>query len=258
MSSFKRTLFSSIWQAISTKAFVLSTFALIAVLLATTAEQLYTALFLSKALLPYGTLFSVWHGVISGETMRFVLPIAAAIPFTACLVDDMRFGYHRLYMTRTKVSTYLLSRELACALSGGLAIVLGVLGHLIVAALLVLPNESAIPPEGVVSISAVDICAPVWLLFLSGMFWALVGQLFGTLTKSVYMSYLSPFVLFYLLIILSERYFPTLYILNPFEWIFPKIPWPYGVWGISAFMLTLCAVLTALIYKVGIGRLGYD
>ena len=71
---------------------------------------------------------------------------------------------------------------------------------------------------------------------------ASVGMLFSNLTMSRYMAYASPFVIYYVLIILYERYFPVVYVLYPKEWLAPSSLWLYG----NAGVLMIVAELTAL------------
>ena len=79
-------------------------------------------------------------------------------------------------------------------------------------------------------------------MFASGAFWASIGMLFSNLTMSRYMAYASPFVIYYVLIILYERYFPVVYVLYPKEWLAPSSLWLYG----NAGVLMIVAELTAL------------
>lgn len=70
---------------------------------------------------------------------------------------------------------------------------------------------------------------------------------FAALTDSKYMAYASPFVLFYLLIILYERYFDKLFVLYPREWLNPSPRWVFGKIGV-AVLLTEFSLLMALAF----------
>ena len=89
--------------------------------------------------------------------------------------------------------------------------------------------------------------SPIWgrflLYFASGALWATVGMLFANLTGSRYMAYASPFVIFYVLIILYERYFGGMYVLYPKEWLSPSGVWHYGVPGALLVVGELTAIL---------------
>jgi hypothetical protein len=88
------------------------------------------------------------------------------------------------------------------------------------------------------------------LLFLSGAFWALLSATLCVWSKSRYMAYGSAFVIYYLMVILNERYFPLLYCLNPKEWISFEHEWIYGQWGIVIMLLGLIGIFSCLYYMV--------
>ena len=58
-------------------------------------------------------------------------------------------------------------------------------------------------------------------LSFSGMLWALIGLTLASVTTNRYMAYTSPFILYYLLIILHERYFRSIPLISPHEWTLP-------------------------------------
>ena len=60
------------------------------------------------------------------------------------------------------------------------------------------------------------------------------------------MAYLSPFIGYYLLVILCERYFPALYVLYPWEWLFPGEGWPLGALGAALWVGELLILVLAL------------
>lgn len=51
------------------------------------------------------------------------------------------------------------------------------------------------------------------------------------------MAYGLPFVVYYMMVILKERYLPKLYALYPGEWVLCKENWGAGGMGIWAFFL---------------------
>ena len=83
------------------------------------------------------------------------------------------------------------------------------------------------------------------LFFFSGAFWSVTGMTFAALTGSKHMAYASPFVLYYTLIILYERYFNKLYVLYPREWLHPSGAWMYGNTGVI-ILLTELTIISAL------------
>ena len=87
---------------------------------------------------------------------------------------------------------------------------------------------------------------------MNGGFWAVVGITMSTLMESKYIAYASPFVIYYLLVILYERYFPDCFLIYPREWINPSNLWPFGYWGPAILMIELTLVFASIfIYRAG-------
>ena len=82
------------------------------------------------------------------------------------------------------------------------------------------------------------------ILFFSGAFWSLTGFTFAAMTQSKYMAYASPFILYYVLIILHERYFEDLYVLYSKEWLFPSDYWVLGGFGVIILLTILSAIMS--------------
>ena len=70
-----------------------------------------------------------------------------------------------------------------------------------------------------------------------------MGLTAATATMNRYMAYASPFILYYVLIILVERYFPRLYVLYPKAWLFPSRNWMFGAWGVVILLAEFSALL---------------
>ena len=92
------------------------------------------------------------------------------------------------------------------------------------------------------------------LLFLNGGLWAVLGMTMSTIMESKYIAYASPFIVYYLLVILYERYFPNAWLLYPKNWLDPEI-WPYGVGSAALFLLELTFLCGLVFYIRGKRRL---
>ncbi len=79
-----------------------------------------------------------------------------------------------------------------------------------------------------------EIVGKVAICMFSGAFWSVLGMTFAALTDSRFMAYASPFVVYYVLIILHER---TSRILcaYPKEWLNPQSKWMFGNWASFCF-----------------------
>lgn len=188
---------------------------------------------------------------LRSESLSVFLPILAVLPFSGSYIDDMKNKFAVFFLIRSNCRIYLTSRVLVGFLSGGLAIMAGVLIAGGTAALVLIPLEEEIMGvENTPVSSMVEACI---LLFLNGGLWAVVGMAMSTLMESKYIAYASPFVIYYLLVILYERYFPDCFLICPREWVNPSNLWPLGFWG-PAILMTELTILFALIFIFRAGR----
>lgn len=171
------------------------------------------------------------------------LPILAVLPFAGAYVEDVKTKFARFFLIRGSFADYCLGRALAAFFSGGLGILLGALA-LWGGTELVLPSLER-PVEGLAPASRQVLVETCGLLFCAGGLWGLVGMAMSTLMESKYIAYCSPFVLYYLLVILCQRYIPDGFLLYPPNWISPEC-FPYGFWGAAVFLLELAAAFGLL------------
>ena len=196
--------------------------------------------FQSEYLMPAGYHTEMIRSALRSDTAIPFIPMAAVLPFAGSFVDDVKSKFARLFCIRSGWTGYLGSRLVVCFLSGALAVVCGAILAWGSAALVLLPRTEAGEMErGILT-------ETLWLYALSGGFWAVVGLSLSTLMESKYIAYASPFVLYYLLVILHERYTPALYVLDPAEWIAQQDRWPFGAIGPAAVVLELTAVFAVI------------
>ena len=248
----KKSLRASLRQAIFSRGFVISTVGTALILLLSSVQGILSA-FRSAELLSPGYHSDLIMGALSSETMALALPILAALPYTASFIDDVKSGFIKEYLPRTTVPRYIVGKAVGCAVSGGLALALGILAAYGFAALMFLPME-AYPKAGeTVPNYFGNLMETALMFFASGAFWSLTGLTFAALTNSKYMAYASPFVLFYLLIILYERYFDRLFVLYPREWLNPSSRWMFGRVGVAVLLIEF-SVLMALAFAYAAKR----
>lgn len=262
-----RTVAANIRQAVFSRGFLWAAAGTALVLLLSSVEMFLGAFRVTAAasgggLLPPGYHADMLLSALSGDAMTLALPILAALPYTAAIVDDIKSGFIKSYLPRTTTVNYLAGKVTACALSGGLALLLGIAFAWGVCALTLMPREAA-PAVITAATEGAEAAArqisPLWgkmpLFFLSGCLWSVTGMLFATLTQSRYMAYASPFVIYYVLIILYERYFDKLYVLYPKEWLSPSPLWDYGNAGVAALLIELTVILAICACIAGKRRL---
>ena len=194
----------------------------------------------------YGYHRELLLNALSSDIILFAVPILAAIPYTTAFTDDVKSGYLKPYLTRTSVTRYILGKGIGAAVSGGLALVLGILVTLGIFMLVFSPME--VYGEYAVESKIPDIVLRCFLFFLSGAMWASVGLLASSLTQNVYLAYAAPFIFYYVLIILQERYFRSTFMLNPKNYLTMQGAWPLEGKSAALTLLMLTLILQLVFY----------
>lgn len=200
-------------------------------------------------ILPFGFHRTFLFQALDSDVFAPFLPIMAVLPLAGSYVEDLKSKFVRFSVFRRGWGQYLLSKSIACFLLGGLVILLGVLLSLGLCYLGFSPMER-VPQAG--ETLPVGLGVRCVLLFLAGGLWATLGLAMSTLMESKYIAYVSPFIIYYLLVILYERYFPKWFLIYPREWMNPSDRWPLGFWGPAILMIELtffCSLL--FVFRAG-------
>lgn len=183
----------------------------------------------------------VCEAMYSDEVNSFV-PILSGLPFAANYIEEIKSRFSRYVLIRSSYKSYIISRIVACFLSGGFVVLTGVLNTWGLAALVFGPMENKVD---IVTNIRKEFFQSTSILCLIGGFWAVVGMTVSTFMESRYISYATPFVFYYLLVILYERYFSDLFIIYPKTWTDPAV-WPFGCWGAVIFLLEMTLLFAFL------------
>lgn len=188
---------------------------------------------------------------LSSDALAAFLPALAAIPLSAGYLEDIKSKTSRFFLIRGSYPSYLLGHYIACWLCGGGAVLLGTGSAWGITAIAFTPLERVVEnPQELGS----QIVGQIILLFLNGGLWAVIGMTMSTIMESKYIAYASPFIVYYLLVILHERYFPNAWLLYPKNWLDPKV-WPYGIGSAAVFLLELTFLCGLVFYIRGKRRL---
>ena len=242
------TISSDIKRALTGRGFIISGLVFMLVIMLSSVDSIAEAV-RSAVPLPNGYHAQIIFNALSSDGFTLALPILCALPYTTAFVDDIKSGYIKLHLHRSGVRSYIQGKLIACALSGGLAMLLGIFVAYGVSFLSFTPLEVALGKDEIAQPYFAQLLLKAATLLLSGAFWSLVGFTFSAGTQSKYMAYASPFILYYVLIILHERYFEDLYILYPKEWLFPSDSWALGSFGVIILLTELIAI-TGLVFSV--------
>lgn len=249
------TVAASMRSAIASKAFWIGVAAMAAVMLAAGIESLAGAD--PSKLLPFGTHITMIMDAIKSDMAAFAVPIICTLPCAASYVDDIKSGFIKEYLPRAGAGGYIGGKLIACGISGGLTLFLGVLAAYPLAALVYMPMEAAATGKEVLPYLG-EVMGSASMFFFAGMFWSLVGLCLAGATRSRYMAYAAPLVLYYMLIIVYERYFNQLYVLYPREWLNPSDLWQLGGLGVAFLLLEFSAAVAiafAILAKKQLGKL---
>ncbi|NLJ41375.1 MAG: hypothetical protein GX352_07190 [Clostridiales bacterium] len=177
---------------------------------------------------------------LSSNIVLMIVPIICTLPYTSAFLDEYKSGFLKPYLIKCDKSAYIRGKVLTGGISGGLALALGILLSYFLASLIYKPLQIADPQ----AISPINILLKKTLVFfLCGFLWASLGSLLANITLSKYMAYGAPLVIYYVLVILSERYFHSVYVINPEEWLAPENYWPGGDWGIMLLIILLSLII---------------
>ena len=199
---------------------------------------------------------------LGSDAVLLFLPVLCALPHTAAFVEDFQSKYYRVYLPRSGKRQYIGARLISTIFSGGLAMLAGALLLILLLAVVFKPMEE--PRAQALEVFAFDydtylldlrlqLAGRVLLLFLSGCFWSCVGGFFACLILNKYMAYAAPFILYYVLIILEERYFSAFNMLNPKLWMNPLLTGA-GTVGSMALFVTELTLLMAVAYGLVMTR----
>ena len=243
---------SDIKRALTGRGFTVGVIGIVLIIFLSSTESIIGA-FRADALQANGFHATLVLSALSADGMTLALPILCTLPYTASFVDDLKSGFVKQYLPRTTVKDYIFGKLAACALSGGLTLVAGILLAYGISALAFTPME-AVPTEGEIAQPYfAELLTRSLLFFCSGAFWSVLGMTLATITNSKYMAYASPFILYYVLIIINERYFNALYVLYPKEWLNPSEFWVMGIFGVILLLLEL-SFIVSLAFGFAAGR----
>jgi hypothetical protein len=243
---------SDIRRALSGAGFLIATAGMVLAVVLAGLQSIFASTQGGVAL-PNGFHAQLVLTALTSDWVTLALPVLCALPYSTSFVDDIKSGYIKQYLHRTSVGQYIKGKLIACGLSGGLVLFAGVVLAYGLSALVFTPMEFAPGPGEATQPYFAELLMQAAVLFFSGAFWSLAGFTFAALTMNKFMAYASPFILYYLLIILHERYFEDLYVLYPKEWLSPSTTWVMGSWGVILLLLELMA-LAGLTFAVAARR----
>lgn len=196
-----------------------------------------------------GSFVKLYQGAMDTQIVLFLLPIASVLPMGAIYVKESFSGFIRLYISRISQMQYIRKKTLQIYAGGFLPFFFAGAATLLLCFLSIYPMEfqGKIPWESVWE-------SGKFLLRISlvGGILAEISGIFAVAFCNYYMAYGLPFVCYYMLIILKERYFTNMYAMYPAEWIKCEQDWGtdgLGIWiFFAAFSIAAMLFHSLLLY----------
>lgn len=246
---------SDIKRAVFSRGHIVGIIGVVMVILVASLESIIGILQTNTIQLANGYHAQFIIAALGSDAMLFTAPILCALPYTAAFVDDVKSGFIKGCLPRAGKEPYIKGKVLACGLSGGLAPFLGIVLAYLLFALIFTPMEFAPSADMPARPMFLPIMGQACIFFLNGALWSLAGLCMSALTMNRYMAFASPFIFYYVLVILQERYFRDLYVLNPKNWLTTAGNWPGGSWGLALFLSIWAAALGFAFYAAAERRL---
>lgn len=223
-------------------------------------KNLWTASFLCLAAMAFsfpfdeieiplgtGSFLNFFGKVLDNKTVLFLIPIVSVLPVGGIYVRESASGFLKLYLTRINRMDYIKKKTIQIYAGGFLTLFLA--GS--VAFMFCFFGLYPLELKGSVTWEMVwESLSLLLRISLIGGIVAELSGIFGAVFQNYYMAYGLPFVSFYMLIILKERYFSEMYALYPTEWVKCQQDWGadhVGIWLFFGVFTTAVMLLHGLV-----------
>ena len=184
------------------------------------------------------------YTALSSDILLMAAPILCTFASTTAFVEEYQSKYVLFTLSRSGKKPYLLGKIFSSGLAGGLSlfigilILCGILGILFVSYTLPDHGSYNIDPALVITFGRFIQKAILFLIF--GCFWALVGAAIATAGMNRYLAFACPFIIYFVLRILKQRYFRDITLLDPQKWL--TVEQGQGIYLMALFMglITVC------------------
>lgn len=194
-----------------------------------------------------GTFLRTVSNSLKSRTVLFFLPIAAVLPCGEEYLRERQGKFLRFLVIRRGKKEYCCDKVFTTSVSGALVwAIASLLGMLFFFLLFFAYEEVWSCPKEVVK----ELFAVLGRVCLEASALASLSAVLGTVSGSSYVSLGLPFVLYYSLVILRERYLDKIYAIDPAEWIIGQNDWAGEQRGLWIFLLLLAMGVAALHWVV--------
>ena len=196
-----------------------------------------------KLPLQAGSFLNYYQEALQSQVILFLIPIISVLPAGAVYIKEASSGFLKFYILKTTRIDYIRKKTLQIYIGGCLPFLLSGLTALLLCFLFLYPLEQTGTFESETLLEALRLLLRICLT--AGIM-AEISGVFAAAFQNYYMAYGMPFVCYYMLVILKERYLPDMYAMYPAEWIGCKQGWGFGNSGIWIFLLLFSLTLMLL------------
>lgn len=191
---------------------------------------------------------TVMAKALTNDMFLAVLPIVAALPFATAVIEDVKSGYIKQYLPLVTKRSYAVSKAFSCVLASVLAVAVGLwlvyfgiyAYHMPLQKAFELADEQRAAAELFGSNVGIMLrCLPAAAL------WSALALAVGTAGMNKFLAYISPFICYYVLVIIAERYFRDVLVLNPKNYIAVSSEWDGGSPVVISSLTALASMLAA-------------
>lgn len=179
------------------------------------------------------------------DLIVFLIPVISVLLYGGLFLREYSTGFIKLAISRTSRKKYATGKVLETAIKSiAIYLIIGGIILIIYTCFIYSIKEKQLLPFA-------QLLELIFSLIRISLMGAILSVLAGTLSAiflNAYMTYGLPFVAYYLLIVIKERYLKDMYSIYPPEWIEPQNYWGVGNWGLWVFLLLILAT-TMIIYK---------
>jgi hypothetical protein len=181
---------------------------------------------------------------MGSELAMLGMAVICSLPFATTFIQDVKSKFLIFRLVRSNSRDYILSKIFTAYFVGGLTVLLSAILFYCTLLIAFVPVEVHV---GLQTISVNEVIKQfssiVEVYFFVGGFFSLAAMVLGSLSMNYYIAYASSFILFYLLVILHQRYVRNFQILDPQCWILSFDKYPYGKLGVAIISIALSALL---------------
>lgn len=180
-----------------------------------------------------------WAGFLiqatQGSFAALTLPAFSALPGAGLALLELQTGAARSGIFRSSWRPYVFSKTISVLLSG-----MAVQAGAMLALTTVMQGIRLYALGQLIPLNMLtEAASPLLARVISGGIWAGVGSLLALLTSTSSAATVGPLCLYYALMMVGTRFFPTIPAINPLEWLSSFATWLLMVLVLTGFALSL-------------------